>query len=379
MLGRHTIPAFMLLSLAATISVPALRAQNAPAIRVRDMKSHLQSVVTVQGRAGYIVEHYEKQGSHAFTLRDDYNDQIVVRAPNTVPYPVMGVTYRVTGWPTQENGNLLLNTLPGHIVVAYPSAPPVAPSALPPLSVILLWAGVGIASLALLTALGVMARGAVAKSRQEWGELIVASGPDKGRTVSLRKRKIAIGRGVSALRGIRLSGGDPTISNVHALLVFRHDALSYYDMSRNGTRIGGERLKSDSPTRIHSGDLIHLGTRGTVIIIRLRDTPYIPSFWSRLREDSPMSDQTLMFPEAPQDEPIWARASETSNEYVPMQPPEGEEGGTEVQKEVENGDSAVRPLFSFVSVPPRDRHPVLMDTESASEPEIPAREQEEVA
>ena len=40
------------------------------------------------------------------------------------------------------------------------------------------------------------------------------------------------------------------------------------DTSRNGTRIGGERLKTGEPTRITSGDLIHLGTQGTVIIIR---------------------------------------------------------------------------------------------------------------
>ncbi|MBV9849208.1 MAG: FHA domain-containing protein [Armatimonadetes bacterium] len=366
MIGRRTIAAGFLLSLLLAFVAPAARAQEAPIVRVRDLSRYLQKVVTVQGRTGYIAERYEQPGLHAFTLRDDYNDQVIVRTM-AKDYPVMGVTYRVTGWATREKGVLFLDTLKGNIVPAYSSAPP--PRAQPFNAPLLLGIAAALASLAALAALIVVVVRVRARALPEWGEMTVASGPDKGKTMSLRRRRIPLGRGVSALRGIRLSGGDTTISNLHAVLQYRNGALYYIDMSRNGSRIGGERLKSGAPTRINSGDLIHLGTQGTVIIVRLRDVAPTPGFWDRLREPAPLAEQTVMFPDQPAEDPSWTHTPDEApahDEHAAAHAPADQDGDGSDPPEAT--DMSARPLFSFVSVSPRDR-PAPSPADHADSPE----------
>ena len=372
MLGRRLLPILAILGLGLTFMAPT-QAQEARQVRVRDLSQHLQAVVTVQGRTGYIAEKYERQSLHVFTLRDDYNDQVFVRTM-AKDYPVMGVTYRVTGWATQENGVLFLDTLPGHILPAYPSAP--SKPSLATGAVVLVWIAGILLGLAVLAGVGLALRVLLGRTLPEWGELTVASGPDKGKTVSLRRRRVPLGRGVSAARGIRLSAGDSTISNLHATFIYRNGALFCCDTSRNGTRIGGERLKMGEPTRINSGDLIHLGTQGTVIIIRMREVAPAVGLLSHLREPSPLSDQTLMFPDQAPDEPAWKRHGDG--------PAPDEEQGTkhisdldaEDHTDFDAAEPSERPIFSFVSVPADERH---TPRSGGSSPPPKPWEEEEVA
>ena len=359
MLGRRTFFASALLALASLALAPALHAQGPPVMRIRDLKDHLQSVETIQGRTGFIVERYEKRGLHAFTLRDDYNDQTVVRTKDTEPYPVMGVTYRVTGWPTRENGDLVLDTLPGQTLPAYPAA--ALPAQVPNSALLVVWGIATLVGVATLLALGFALRRTLRRSHPEWGELTVASGPDKGRTFSLRRRRIVLGRGVSASRGIRLSTGDTSISNHHALLTYKDGTLFYADMSRNGSRLGGERLEPNQTVRINSGDLIHLGTLGTVVIIRLREIANAPSWWGRLREPNPQADQTLMFSEPTPEEPFWKRQDAPHPTQLPAQVAAGEHEGEDDYEEYSESDTTARPLFSFVGVRPTHHRSVVAD------------------
>ena len=371
--GRRTLAAGFLLAFLLVLAPSSLRAQESPLVRVKDLGQHLQQVVTVQGRTGYIAERYEKHGFHVFTLRDDYNDQILIRTMAN-DYPVMGITYRVTGWAVVENGVLFIDTLPGHILPAYPAAPP--KTALPAGPLALLWLAGGLVALAALAGLVLAVRHLLGRSLPEWGELTVASGPDKGRTLSLRRHRIPLGRGVSAARGIRLSAGDSTISNLHVTFTYRNGALFCTDTSRNGTRIGGERLQMGVPTRINSGDLIHLGTQGTVIIIRLRELAPTSGFLTNLMEPSPVSDQTMMFPEQAPDEPGWGDHSieapeddaEGTRHISDMEPEEAEQPAGD--------DAPADDKFSFIALPPRKRH-----TSNGNEPAATPQpwQEEEVA
>ncbi len=348
MLGRRLLLACAFFSLFFGFVAPPVRAQEAPQVRVKDLSKHLQAAVTVQGRTGYIAERYERPGLHVFTLRDDYNDQVFVRTTGK-DYPVMGVTYRVTGWPTLQNGVLFLDTLSGHILPAYPSVPPKA--SLPAAVTVLLWVLGVILALLALVGLGLGLRRLLGRTLPEWGELTIASGPDKGKTFSLRRRRVPLGRGVSAARGIRLSAGDSTISNLHVTFTYRNGTLFCCDTSRNGTRIGGERLAMGEPTRITSGDLIHLGTQGTVIIVRLREIAPSSSLLTHLRESSSLADQTVMFPDHAPDEPAWAHSGDS--------PASHDEPGTKHVSDMDHQDAAgssARPVFSFISVADND-HP----------------------
>ncbi len=291
------------------------RGQAAPAApvpvsaRVADLGQDIGKTVTVKGRTGYIVTRYESQGMHVFTLRDDYNGQVMVRTIGDT-YPIMGATYRVTGSPTRIGGNIFLDSAPDLIAPLYPATAPVTlpvpPAPAPSLrSQVQLWTPTLLSVLAILLVLVFALLQRLGRPPSEWGVLSVTSGPDRGLTVPLRRRRIALGRGVSPAQDIRLSGGDETISNRHALLEHRNGQLYICDMSSNGTRIGGERLTPDKPVRVNSGDLIHLGTRGTVVIVRLRTAPPAPRLLGGLREASPLADKTLMLSETSADEPAW--------------------------------------------------------------------------
>ena len=161
-----------------------------------------------------------------------------------------------------------------------------------------------------------------------------------------------------------MSPGDSTISNIHVTFSYRNGELYCTDTSRNGTRIGGERLKMGVPTLIHSGDLIHLGTQGTVVIIRVRETAPAPGFLSQLYEPSPISDQTIMFPEQAPDEPAWshngvAALDEPETQHISDLDPEE---ATEFSEA--DADPSANSRMSYAHLPPR-RLPFAADTPDA--------------
>ena len=346
MLVRRLVFALATLLFPLLTFAPAVRAQEVPQVRVRDLGQHLQGIVTVQGRTGYIVEKYERPGMHVFTLRDDYNDQVFVRTIASA-YPVMGVTYRVTGWAKQANGVMFLDAINGNFLPAYPPAPPKA--SLPAGATMLIWLAGIVLALAALSLLVFLLRRILGRPQPEWGELTVASGPDKGRTIPLRRNRVPLGRGVSARRGIRLSPGDSTISNTHVIFSYRNGTLFCCDMSRNGTRIGGERLKLGVPTPINSGDLIHLGTQGTVVIVRTREIAPPTGFLSHLYDPSPASDQTIMFPDQAPDEPVWSH-----NGVAALEEPETQHiSDLDPSEASEDADTPAGSHYSYAAIPPR--------------------------
>jgi hypothetical protein len=305
--GRFLSIALMGLILIGMIQVAHAQNTSPVQVNVSDLGKYIGKTVIVQGRTGYIITKFESQGLHAFTLRDDYNNEIMVRTIGDT-YPVMGATYRVTGSPTRIGGNLFLDSAPDMMSSMYPITVAVpVPDPTPPSlkSQILLWMPTALSGLGILLILGYVLVRQLNRTPPEWGVLSVTSGPDRGLTVPLHRRRIAIGRGVNPAQDIRLSSGDQTISNRHALLHYRKGQLQLCDMSSNGTRIGGEKLMTDRPVPVNSGDLIHLGTRGTVVIVRLHSAPAQPGLLGLLREPAPLSDKTMMLSEIPVSEPAW--------------------------------------------------------------------------
>lgn len=272
-------------------------AQNISIERVANLGHDLGKTVTVQGRTGYLLAQYENPTQHVFTLTDDYNAQVLVREIGATR-PSMGMTYQITGTPVQEGNTLFLDTAPSLITLVYPTSPPPAlkpapqQHRLPSHLQFLPWLLGGVV---LLLLLALVWWRWTQRPLTEWGELRVTSGPDQGLTAPLRRRRIALGRGVHPTQDIRLSGGDPTISNRHALLEYRHGHLFLRDTSSNGTRIGGERLMPGRPVPLRSGDVIHLGTRDTIVLIRLHAPQ--PGLLGRLRPPIPLGEKTMMLPE----------------------------------------------------------------------------------
>jgi pSer/pThr/pTyr-binding forkhead associated (FHA) protein len=300
---RHVRQIAVLIGLVC-IAAGAFAAPRMEITRISTLSHELGKDVTVEGRTGYIVS--ESPGIHVFTLRGDYNDQVLVRSIGT-NRPIMGATYRIEGTPTPINGTLYLNTADSMMSAVYPqgSERVLVPAQTSLKSQILLWAPSGICLLAALIVLIVALRRWTKQPAPEWGVLSVTSGPDRGMNVPLRRKRIAIGRGVSPARDIRLSTSDQTISNTHVVLEHRHGELFVCDMSSNGTRIGGEKLMPGKKVQVNSGDLIHLGTRGTVVIVRLHAVAPTPSLFGFLHESAPLSDKTIILPEQSMEEPAW--------------------------------------------------------------------------
>lgn len=96
--------------------------------------------------------------------------------------------------------------------------------------------------------------------------LLITNGLHEGETINLLLDKVAIGRATSdAAWEIGLQ--DPTVSRPHARLERDGDAWLLRDLgSSNGTQLNGRTL-DDRPQRLHSGDVIGVGT--TVALFRL--------------------------------------------------------------------------------------------------------------
>ncbi len=75
-------------------------------VRVKELPRYLGQTVTVKGRTGQILEQYASGTTKAFSLRDDYGDQVIVLTEK--PYPVMGITLYITGVPERRQGRIFL-------------------------------------------------------------------------------------------------------------------------------------------------------------------------------------------------------------------------------------------------------------------------------
>jgi hypothetical protein len=293
-------PSYLILSFLSFLIFCTLKPSCAqavvPAVSVSNLRHEIGHTVKIDGRTGYIVTRFEAQGMHVFTLRDDYDNQVLVNTTGG-GYPVMGVTYQITGMPVLINGTLFFDTASGMYFPVYPvTTPAQSPMTPPPAKIpLFLWILSAVSALGILCVVAFFLSRWLNSPRPEWGSLTVTSGPDRGLTIPMRRSQIALGRGVNPTRDVRLSPGDQTISNRHALLLHRNGELFFCDLSSNGSWVGGEKMVTGKPTKINSGDLIHIGTQGTVIIIRtFAPAVSAPGILSRLREPAPLSDKTIL-------------------------------------------------------------------------------------
>lgn len=96
----------LLLLLLLSTKLATAESPGTPRLRIKELSQHFGETVTVKGRTGQIMEQYESEGFHAFSLRDDFGDMVVVLTNQE--YPIMGTTVHVTGTPEKRGKVLLL-------------------------------------------------------------------------------------------------------------------------------------------------------------------------------------------------------------------------------------------------------------------------------
>jgi len=180
--------------------------------------------LTVEGTTGQIVADRETATHSVFTLRDNYGDIAYVRVPRSSGrgYPVMRVTYRVTGTLARgDDGAFLLRETARYRVYD-------------PFRWVLLLAGVALAgALLAIVVVRCLTRRQVERLKKElpallpdpapggpalmppWGRLVVETGPDVGKVFELREARITIGRDVpDAALDVLLAGEDGVVALV---------------------------------------------------------------------------------------------------------------------------------------------------------------------
>jgi len=225
--------------------------------------------LTVEGTTGQIVADRETATHSVFTLRDNYGDIAYVRVPRSSGrgYPVMRVTYRVTGTLARgDDGAFLLRETARYRVYD-------------PFRWVLLLAGVALAgALLAIVVVRCLTRRQVERLKKElpallpdpapggpalmppWGRLVVETGPDVGKVFELREARITIGRDVPDAALDVLLAGDELVSRHHGLLERDGGTLYYTDTdSKHGTRINVTEAARGARLRLRGGDLLQFG------------------------------------------------------------------------------------------------------------------------
>ncbi len=308
--------------------------------------THTNQTVTVEGRSGYIVREESTPTTTVYTLRDDFGDEIRIRASN-IEGLQMGVTYRVRGTAIKSGRRYYIIELDRVNLGTPPPVPVPQPPPVPWWQEN--WLPLSIGASAIVLALLLLAL-YISKTKQEareeiealrrreealrrqleeavkpkepvspppaptppsqpltdrptdfvspevfvpprkvteemWGTLEIIGGPDQGKRIPLGGRRIVLGRTEGDIR----FPNDSTISSQHAEIVATSDGrILFVDHSRNGSKVN-EKVVHYSQVELQSGDTIEIG------LTMLRFTgkapaPVAPSA-PPLAEEVPLSQQ----------------------------------------------------------------------------------------
>jgi group II intron reverse transcriptase/maturase len=104
----------------------------------------------------------------------------------------------------------------------------------------------------------------------------VRRGSEVGKTYSIARVPVVIGRGRKADVVIAERGSKPTLSRQHATIDLRGGAFYYLDHSTNGSRINGEAIARGEPVTLRDDDEITLGLDTMLVFRDLRPRPETP-------------------------------------------------------------------------------------------------------
>jgi hypothetical protein len=228
--------------------------------RVSQLRDQVGQQVTVKGRTGIIVERPDTVGLRVFTLRDDYGDQVEIRS--TQEYPIMGVTYQVTGVPTVDPSSNMLYLQEESRERVYPTVPPEAVSSVRKQMRIGL-AVVAAVLVLLAVYLTIRVRGGQAAGPAElpepWTTVYVTRGPYERQRFHLRYDTTIVGRGHDPAKALCFED-DKTISHNHALIERVGSTVYYTDTnSRNGSKVNDQPVTPGERIAVQPGDAIDIG------------------------------------------------------------------------------------------------------------------------
>lgn len=253
-MSRSKIARIMMASVVVMLTCTYCTMAGEKPIRIRELSGLEGQQVTVKGRTGVRVEDEETPSQKVYTVRDDYGDQVYVRTKQD--YPVMGVTYLVTGTAGKDSKGNKLYIEEQSRTKAYPSVP----MWLVPLIVLVVAGGAG------SVIAYVRRRGTTATLAPAWGLAAVQAGPDQGKNFALRGDRVVVGRGQDPTSAVSFEL-DTNISRNHGVISRQGQTVYYEDSgSRNGSWIGTQQMTANQRVPITPGSLVRLGT-STVIRI----------------------------------------------------------------------------------------------------------------